>query len=138
MTDYEREALLHSVGENSARLAFAFGWATSTGSGGKAFEEHVRFGLTFIEKPVFAYGYEVQAYDPDEEYFPTAHAFVYEWIQDARGFYVGAYVAVQVDLPSPDLLEVPAPAQVEHHFTFSALAMKDVASPDRDSEDDEG
>lgn len=132
MTDYEREALRGAVAENAPRLGFAFGWASTGGTGNKAFKEHVEFGLSFFEKPTFSYGFEVIDWDPDDDVYPLCSAFVFEWIQDSRGYYVGAYVAVKVNVTVDDPLSTAAP-NIEHHFTFCAKAWKDVAKAHRDN-----
>lgn len=120
MTDrlLARESWREQVAENSARLAFAWGTSTTTGPGAQVHEKSIDFGLTFVEKPMFAYGFV--AIDVDfETYFPQSVGFVTGWEQDARGLYIGAHVGVNVLTSAGDILE--------HHFSFIGTGMKDIA-----------
>lgn len=123
MTDYEREAKRQQVAENSGRLAFAYGQSTTTGSGQLVHPEQIDFGCTFVERPMFSYGFVVieteVAFDDDAAYFPASSGFVFEYQQDERGLYIGAHVGVRVDAGDNDVLE--------HHFTFQGIAIKDLA-----------
>lgn len=122
--------------ENTARLALAFARFTTTGIGAVEFEERVDFGLTFIEKPFLSIGYALdldelaETLDIDEEDtppIPIVSGLVTEWEQDERGFYTGAWVGAAVYFP-PSTIPVPATASVECevHYTFQAIAIKDV------------
>jgi hypothetical protein len=124
---YEREAWKQQVGENSGRLAFAWGTTTTTGQGEMAYEEVIQFGLAFIEKPMFSYGFELlnrTDFEDDDggeaPKIPYANGCVYEWDVDGRGLYIGAHVAVTVYCD--DVIEI------EHHYGFTGLAIKDLDS----------
>ena len=137
--DRRREASLNDR-ENSARLAQAYCVFVTTGQGSIQYEERVDFGLTFIEQPVVAYGSyfdldelanELDVEDTDTVPLPSLTGLVLEWDQDDRGFYVGCWVGARVYF-APDagvgMAVVPAEAtpEIKHHFTFSAIAMKDI------------
>ena len=121
--------------ENGARLAKSFAVFRTTGQGSHQYEERVDFGLTFIEKPVVAYGSfcdiddlaDVQNLeDADETPLPVTSGFVVNWDRDERDFYIGCWVAVRVNFPTIDEVDPEAMPEMEHHFTFSAIGMKDV------------
>lgn len=125
MTDYDREAERDRTRENSARQAWAFGFTSSTGIGRKLYPGAINFGLTMYQKPIMSYGYEISDADPDGLSHPSSVGFVYEWIEDERGFYTGAYVGVYVSWVGEEGTEDPV---LEHHFTFTAKAFKDIAN----------
>lgn len=120
--------------ENSARLAQVFQRFETTGQGSVEFEERVDFGLTFIEEPYMNYGAQVDiealqdllGLAPEvQPSLPLSSGMVTAWDQDDRDFYTGAWVAVTVFFP--DILVPPdTPVYMSHHFTFTAIAMKDV------------
>jgi len=121
--------------ENSARLAQSYAVFITEGTGTSHYEERVPFGLTFIEKPVVSYAsmcdveeiagfFDVEVEDID---LPHCTGYVVEWDQDERDFYVGCWVAAKVAftgaLPGEGADNI---VTVEHHFTFSAVGMKDI------------
>lgn len=128
--------------ENSARLAQAYAVFRTTGQGTQQWSERVDFGLTFIEKPVISYASSV---DIDELAdlmgledtlsvpLPTCAGFVVTWDQDERDFYTGCWVAVRVAFPSLDFVDPTLMPEVEHHFTFAAIGMKDIPPETEDS-----
>lgn len=124
----EREALRQQVGENSARLAFAWGSATTTGHGQIVYDTPIDFGLAFVEKPMVSYGFELTNRsdfvdddgDGPDRYVPISSGCVFDWIVDARGLYIGAYVAVR--------LVCDTTIEIEHHFGFTGLAIKDIGN----------
>lgn len=141
----QRREEIERHAENSPRLAQAYAEMETEGQGSFEFEERVDFGLTFIEKPIPSYGLE---FDIDEwanqlegTYgeidkmvpLPLTSGYVSAWDIDDRGFYIGCWLAVRVHLPldewelSPELMPV-----VQHFFTFTAIAMKDVPIDLRD------
>lgn len=136
MNDYLEAARAEQIRhrENSARLAQAFAKFESTGQGTVEFEERVDFGLTFIEEPYITYGCQL---DLDElanllnteesgtPVLPQATGYVTEWDIDERGFYTGAWMAATVYDPT-GALSTGVELVVNHHFTFSAIAIKDV------------
>lgn len=129
--------------ENRGRLAFAFGRFTSEGQGGFEYEDRIEFGCTFIERPFVAYGSiidtddarELLAIDSDNDDvklpLPIATGYVTEWDKTPAGHYTGAWVAVSVLYPIYDPAAVlPYPVsgalKIQHDFTFSAIAIKDI------------
>lgn len=154
-TIWRQDAWRRQVSENSARLAMVWGSSTTTGSGSILFEDAIEFGITFIEQPMVSYG--TVLLNPDavmdlaNAVLPLATGMVVEWVRDANDFWVGAHVALSVQLPMPetppDDTEMTFEAyadgisaaalsyattanaiQMEHHFTFAGTAMKDVES----------
>ena len=132
----QRRADVERHAENTARIAMAFARFSTAGIGSIEFEDRVDFGLTFIEKPFLSIGYELdldelgETLGIDEEDIPPipiVTGLVTDWDQDERGFYVGAWVGAVVYFP-PGAVTVPGDAQVdcEIHYTFTAIAMKDV------------
>lgn len=122
--------------ENKARLAQVFADVTSTGQGTYVFDEVIDFGLTFIERPNISAGWYIDLDDWAEELgireddeeplpLPSCSLFVVRWDQDDRDFYVGAYLAVSVHFPV-GMVPFEAMPVIEHHVTFSAIAIKDV------------
>lgn len=138
--DYELErriAAKEATRENSARLAAAYGAYESTGQGSIVFERRTNFGLTFIEKPFVSYGsiIDLDALgelldipDTDDVPIPLVTGVVIEWDLNDLGHYVGAWVGARVHFPSDLLVPVDPEVKVvvEHHFTFQAIAIKDV------------
>lgn len=130
--------------ENSARLAQAFAKFESSGQGFIEFEERVDFGLTFIEEPYVTYGaqMDLDAFeelldreadaDTDLPPVPMMSGIVTAWDQDNRGFYVGAWVGARVYCPPEDAVPVLLEPVVSHHYTFTAVAIKDVPVDVRD------
>ena len=135
--------------ENRARLAQVFGGMSSAGQGTFILKKAISFGLTFIEEPFMSHGcrIDIDAWEDlidhavdldDDPPLPSVTGFVTEWVQDDRDFYVGAHVAVSVWFPviDPTATEpfVPIDSQpaIEHYFTFTGVAMKDVEPDLRD------
>jgi hypothetical protein len=134
--DLERRvAEKEAIQENSARLAVASGRFTSTGQGSVEFEKRVDFGLTFIERPFVSYGTVIDLDElgdlldvpgGDSVPMPLVAGFVTSWDQDDRGFYVGAWCGARVYFAPTDLVAYDINPVIEHHFTFQAIALKDV------------
>lgn len=121
--------------ENSARLAQSYSIFRTTGQGTHQYEERVQFGLTFIEKPLVAYGSfcdideladALDIEDSDDAPLPVTAGFVVNWDQDDRDFYIGCWVGVRVNFPVNDDVDGTAPVEIEHHFTFAGIGMKDI------------
>ena len=120
--------------ENSARLAMAFAKFESQGQGTVEFEERVDFGLTFIQEPYITYGCQIDldefaeligVAESDTPVLPQSTGYVTEWDIDDRGFYTGAWMAATVFDPT-GVLPTGVEMLVNHHFTFTAVAIKDV------------
>lgn len=121
--------------ENSARLAQSYSIFKTTGLGTHQYEEKVVFGVTFTEKPIVAYGSaldvddvaDLLGYDDEDEApLPVTAGYVVNWEQDDHDFYTGCWVAVRVYYPMEDAVDPSVQPEVEHHFTFSAIAIKDI------------
>ena len=127
--------------ENHARLAQAFARFQTTGQGSIEFERRVDFEITFIEEPYATYGCEINMDElgellgtpvADTPALPSASGFVTSWDVDERGFYTGCWCAVSVYYPSQAGVPADAKVYMRHHFTFTALGMKDVPIDVRD------
>ena len=126
--------------ENSSRVAEAFARFRSTGLGSIEFGERVDFGLTFIEEPYMSYGYYIDLDDLDNLLgnelgnatppLPICSGAVTDWDRDDRGFYVGAWVAVRVWFPYEANVWPEMEVEMFHHYSFKAVAMKDVPIDD--------
>ncbi len=128
-----RHAARQRHANNSARHAFSFHRLETTGWGQIEFDEVLRFDLSFTQRPFMAYGYYVESDALVEHGYPHCAGLVTEWDQDARGLYIGAWVAVSIQLGvanyplSQDVAQEDWPAYViEHDFTFQAVAIKDL------------
>lgn len=130
----EQRAELARHRENSARMALTFARFESTGQGTVEFDHRVDFGLTFIEEPFVSYGCQIDMealadlLGMDETAsvpLPQSTGFVTEWDTDDRGFYTGAWVAASVYDPTG---QIPTGSDMvlDHHFTFQAVALKDI------------
>ena len=136
-----RRAEIERHRENSARLAQAFAKFQSTGQGSTEFVDVVDFGLTFIEEPFVSYGAqldldalsELMSVDPSvTPQMPLSTGYVTGWEQNDRGFYTGAWVAVTVHFASASGVASTVNVHMQHHFTFTAIALKDVPLDVRD------
>jgi len=122
--------------ENSGRVAEAFARMRSTGLGSIEFPERVDFGLTFIEEPYMSYGTYLDLDDLDDKLeneagtttppMPICSGFVTDWDRDDRGFYVGAWVGVRIWFPYEANVWPELEVEMFHHFSFKAVAIKDV------------
>lgn len=131
-----RNAEREQHAENTARVAEALARFKSTGLGSIEFEERVDFGLTFTEEPYMSYGTQIDLDDLDDllgneagattPTLPQCTGFITTWDRDDRGFYVGAWVAVTVWFPYEADMWPDTEIEISHHFTFKAIAMKDV------------
>jgi hypothetical protein len=135
-----RRAEIERHAENAARLAQVFQKFETTGQGSIEFEDRVDFGLTFIEEPYMNYGAQIDVealgdllgLEPEvPPSLPISSGMVTAWDQDDRDFYTGAWVAVTVFFPDA-AVPVDTAVYMNHHFTFTAIAMKDVPVDLRD------
>lgn len=138
----QQRAELARHSENSGRLAETFARFTSTGQGSIEFGERVDFDVTFVEEPFMSYGayLDLEALDdlmgnepssvPPE--IPLCTGVVTDWDRDDRGFYVGAWVGVRIWYPYEATVWNELEFEMVHHFSFKAVAIKDVPVNDRD------
>lgn len=120
--------------ENKGRRAGVYAKYSTTGQGVVEFAARVDFGLTYVEEPFMAYGAKVDMDDVrdalglDDDQSPSAlpisSGLVTDWDLDERGHYTGAWVAVTVYYPPS--LPASAPIDMEHFFSFEAVALKNI------------
>lgn len=142
-----RRAEVDRHNENSGRIAEAFARMRSVGQGSIAFEERVDFGMTFIEEPYMSYGSRIDPDDLDDLLgsnptstlqtpLPICQGYVVDWDQDDRGFYTGAWVGVRVWFPYEANIWADLEVEIFHHYSFKAVAIKDVPVDINDSDRD--
>jgi hypothetical protein len=114
--------------ENSARLAQTFAFYTTTGWGEFKDPEVINFDCTFIHEPYIAHGYSTNGDKLVLTRYPRAWGFVFQWKQDNRGYYVGAWVATVVETQAFDIptTELDPGYSIDHSFTFTGIAIKDL------------
>lgn len=127
--------------ENSARLAQAHAIFTSTGTGSMQHNRKIKFGTTFVEMPVVSHAcyMDTEALadqlevgeEADDLPMPLCTGIVTEWDQDDRDFYIGCWIGVAVYFASG----FTGAAVIDHHFTFSGIAMKDIPTDNTDQVD---
>lgn len=124
-------ARVEQVAENNARLAWSYAQVGSTGWGEMLITTPVTFAVTFLEKPIVSYGYELIGKPPVSTRFPRCHGFVTEWIYDLRGrYWIGCKVALVVETKSSNIETTAAEPNysIQHHFTFAGVAYKSLPS----------
>lgn len=133
-----RRAEVERHQENAARFAEAFGKYRSTGQGSIEFESRIDFGLTFIEEPYMSYGCVIDIDELADKLgddpattgrtppLPICTGYVTDWDRDENDFYTGAWVGVRVWFPYESEVSPSEPVRIVHHFSFKAVAMKDV------------
>lgn len=115
-------------GENQARPADSLSWLNTTGAGEIQVENAVTFRCVFIEEPHFTYGYRVDEELGDElvlTQLPRSWGFVVDYVTNARGHYLGAYMNFIVEVPIGD--ENPQYA-IRHYLRFQGIGMKAIRS----------
>jgi len=122
---------LRSNAENQTRGAYAYGKFKSTGWGEIAFDKAFMFGLTFLDEPFVQYGFSLNEEDTPlvDTRFPRVSGGVCRWVQDKRGYYVGAFCFCTVDTRSfmISTSEEEPNYSIDHYFTFNGLAKKDLS-----------
>lgn len=133
--------------ENAARLAHAYAFWTTHGSGEMLAPQPFRFNVSFVDQPSFTHGAVVaESDDLLDGYYPRAHAGVYDWVREvppgnADGddslvpYYIGAYVYFVVDVIGPikaaasDLGTLVLPQYtITHNLKWEGIAIKDLPS----------
>lgn len=113
--------------ENKGRLAHAYARFKTVGNGTFEFDARVDFGMTFVERPFIACGWQIDETADDSETYPHATGFVTNWDTTEREHYVGCWVAVTVSPPYlGEVVEEFPEYRVWHDFTFSGIALKDI------------
>lgn len=113
----QRRSFLVQNAENASRNAQVFANFSSTGVGEHLFPNVVAFGLGFYSKPSVSYGMACSG-PPTAGQFPKSYGGVYEWNINAKGFYIGAFCFVVVDVSG---------LQLDHSFTFQGTAIKMIS-----------
>ena len=125
----QREGWKSQVAENSARLAFAYGRAETTGWGELKISECLLFDCSFIKQPFVAYSFSLDGDTLVNTRYPICSGGVVKWRTNLRGMFIGAWVMVTVQdrnpYINPTTLVHPNYA-ISHDFTFSGIAMKDI------------
>ena len=126
----QRRADTSRNAENSAREAFCYGRFQTVGWGEVKAASPILFDVTFTSKPAISYGFEViggQTAVIDGR-FPRGNGGVYQWVQDNRGHYTGAYILVTVENISawtaPSATTAGPDYTIEHNFKFEGPAYK--------------
>ena len=119
--------------ENGARLAWSYAKVSSTGWGEFRIPDMVRFSVSFVEEPFLTYGNYVDSNVLVDTRFPHALGGVYRWntvvAADGSLRWTGAWVYLVVETRGVQVTSVvPTDPnyQMEHHFTFAGIAIKDV------------
>lgn len=104
---------------------------TSKGSGQRRFGL-VTFPVIFAKEPHFTTGSAViRNPQPKIWHDPIGSAGVYAWKSDSRGFFLGAFMWVRVDVYPVDETFPGLPPETmttQHYLTFSAEAIKQVST----------
>lgn len=132
-TERTRAALDRNA-ENRSREAWSAHRYDITGAGYAEFPKSARFDLAFLDQPFVNYGLVLDSdelrrvlnvADTANPAMPTVTAWVTEYDQNERGFYVGAWCAVNVTWPG----EPPDPEEgftFQVDFTWRGIGIKDV------------
>lgn len=119
----DADALRAQVNENSARVARAYATQPVTNTGALIMDKAFLFDVTFVERPIFTYGSEYRGDLSTVDFVVmTCSATVYDWVQDDRDFYIGAYVGLRVD---SDVV-FTGTAVTDFHLEWKGMAYKDV------------
>jgi hypothetical protein len=123
----QRRGQLDAIRENSARLATAQLSFTTHGWGEFKLPEVAYFSATFIERPSVSYGMSIDGDALIPTRFPRVTAGVYRWLQDVKGFYIGAWVFFVVDTQSPFITTTVTSDpgyDLIHDLQFTGIAAK--------------
>lgn len=114
----QRRGYIEQLRQNTSRLAQSYNNVTTKGGGMLRLPDVISFNCTFVEQPVVSYGHIVTAGLAEGDY-PLVSAGVYQFQTDKRGFYLGAWVYVNIQV-------VDAFPTIQHDFMFTGIAMKDL------------
>lgn len=126
-----REAQRETQAANSARLSFSCHHQASNGVGHFTIDEPVIFDMPFLARPFFAEGAVVKtAPDLSTWGLPQGSACVWQWERNVKGHYIGAYLAlsVQVDLLSGGFYLTPPDVEMVHDLVFLGIGYKDLGA----------
>ena len=144
----QRRGFLEATRENSARYASAYVSYQTTGWGEFLSPDCQRFTTTFVKRPSVAHSLSIDGDDLVDTRYPRVTAGVHKWLQDERGFYIGAWLFFVVEtfglqtqptyvMPTDSdgavgTVAMPYPAAADpnytiiHDFTFTGVAMKAI------------
>lgn len=145
----QRETDLARDAANKGGPALVSCHVTTEGQGAFAFANRIDFGLTFVEQPFPMFCSELDLDDAEDAEWltgtvldsgargdtpclPQCSGYVTSWDKDDHGNWIGCWVAVMVTYPVPVEAADPLVAMT-HYFTFSAVAIKDLADNDEDT-----
>lgn len=113
---------------NSARLALYRHTHASSGVGTVQVPTAIDFDVTFLERPHFTQGAVVKV-SPDLAIWnlPIGTAGLWQWKRNTKGYYIGAYVYldVRMETRNGDVLDYPH-VEMLHDLLFSGVAYKDL------------
>jgi len=106
--------------ENSARWGVSQHVLDTRGSTSVRRQQPIMFETPFLSPPFVSTGAVIKKdFSPEVAWVPETNAGVWQWHRNTRGHYTGAYVFLMVKTPQVQ-------AEIEHHFTFSGVAYKDL------------
>lgn len=114
----QRRGYVEQLRQNTSRLAQSYNFVETVGVGSLVLPEMVTFNCTFVEQPVVGYGCVLESKFVAGDTLPGSTGGVFQWQTDVRGFYVGCYVYV--------VITGAGEPQLQHDFTFTGIAMKDL------------
>lgn len=148
-----RRAEITRHAENSARYASSYVSYKTTGWGEFLSEDAQYFTTTFVKRPSVSHCLSLDGDELIDGRYPRVTAGVHKWLQDADGFYTGAWLFVVVEtfgfqsqktfvmptsestrvaVPTIDLVSGALPPdpnyEIIHDFTFTGVAMKAIPS----------
>jgi hypothetical protein len=119
----EHMSLQYQTGENAARPAWSTCHIETLGAGEFVIEDVLEFGCTFVDEPSVTYGSSRGEDGPEfiAGSLPRTNGMVVEYQRSEKGYYLGAFVVLTVDVPSASVDYV-----INHYFTFGGIALKDL------------
>lgn len=123
----QRRGQLDAIRENTSRLATAQCSFTTQGWGEFKLPDVAYFGATFIERPFVSHGTSINGDKLVPTRFPRVTAGVYRWLQDVKGFYIGAWVFFVVDTQSSFItttVAIDPGYSLTHDLQFTGIAIK--------------
>lgn len=127
----QRRGQLDQIRENTSRLATCQLSFHTHGWGEFKLPAVSYFTSTFIERPFVATAVSLDGDKLVDTRFPRVSAGVYRWLQDAKGYYTGAWVYFVVDTQSPFITTTVTgdPGyDLIHDFQFTGIAIKALPS----------
>lgn len=132
--DQDRRRHEHNAAKHGSQYLT---WQTS-GVGSLIPEEPVMFDLPFFSEPAVTWGCAyVKPMHPSHFSVPQVTGMVYRWVNNRRGFFVGAYLAFRVEIDQIGSAGgIPTPVIV-HHFVFSGMSYRELGRQVNEAANDE-